>query len=554
MLLSAASPAAAAWRKPVEARYGIVASASPHATEAGQAMLAIGGSAVDAAVAVSFALSVTEPWSSGIGGGGFMVIHAGGKTSTWDFRETAPAAATRDMYVGPDGKVVRGESTWSPRAAGIPGQVRGLVAVHAAHGRLPLEVVMAPAISLADDGFRVSPRFARRAGGGSIHMDAAARAIFLQPDGTPPAVDSMFRQPALAATLRAIARTRGEDFYTGGVAREMVRGVREAGGLWTLEDLAGYQVKQRPPIEGTYRGFGVASMGPPSSGGVLLVQMLGVLESFDLKASGWGSAETTHLLAEAMKRAFAMRATGLGDPDFYEVDHQRFYGPATIERLRAEVKAADNATPADRISKMKVRADESTHTSHFGVLLANGDAVGCTQTVNLGFGSGRMAGDTGVVLNNEMDDFAAAPGVPNAFGLVGDEANSVAPGKRPLSSMTPTLLIRDGKAVGVFGSPGGSRIITTTLQSILNVVDHQMNVAQAIGAPRVHHQWFPDELRVEAHGMSPDTKALLESLGHVVRQRGMMGNAMALWRLESGVLTGAADPRGEGTAAGVLAP
>ncbi|MDP6945097.1 MAG: gamma-glutamyltransferase, partial [Myxococcota bacterium] len=543
-------PAEGAWRHPAEAHHGMVASANPHATVAGRAMLAAGGNAVDAAVAVSLGLSVTEPWSSGLGGGGFMIVHMDGESVAWDFREMAPAGATRDMFVK-GGKVVRGSSTWSALASGIPGQVRGLVAVHRAHGRLPFAVVAAPAISLARDGFQVSGHFRRKTSRASLHFDAEARRIFLDASGRPWPVGTRFRQPELAATLEAIVETDGEAFYTGEVAREMVRGVREAGGLWTMADLAGYEVKRREVVRGTYRGYDIASMSPPSSGGVLLVQMLGVLEGFDLKAHGYGSAWTVHRMVEAMKRAYAMRAKGLGDPDHHPVKNSDYMSAEVIAAVRREVRAASKATPSAKISRVKVRPEEGTHTSHFGVLMANGDAVACTQTINLLYGSGRMAGRTGVVLNNEMDDFSAMPGVPNAFGLIGDVANAVAPGKRPLSSMTPSILSKDGRAVGVFGTPGGSTIITTTLQSILNVVDHGMDVSAAVGAPRVHHQWYPEQLMIERDALSPDTRRALRELGHQLAERGAYGNAMALWRRDDGVLTGAADPRGEGTAGGI---
>ncbi|MGM0576203.1 MAG: gamma-glutamyltransferase [Myxococcota bacterium] len=549
--LVAASPRArAAWSDPAEARRAMVATAHPLATQAGQAVLAVGGNAVDAAVAVSLALGVVEPWSSGIGGGGFMVVHVDGETTTWDFREEAPAAATRDMFVE-DGEVVEDESTWSPRAAAIPGQVRGLVAVLDAHGSLPLEVVAAPAISLARHGFLVSRRYAMTLGYMKKHMNPAARRVFLDDAGSPPEPGARLRQPDLARTLERIVETKGEAFYTGDVAEEMVRAVRDAGGLWTMEDLARYRPKRRTPVRGTYRGYDVASMGMPSSGGLLLVQMLGVLGGFDLAASGPGSAETVHLLAETMKRAYAMRAEGMGDPDFINADRSSFVGDDVVERIRGEVEAAERATPAEDIGRVEVKPSQKTHTSHFSILTGDGDGVACTQTINLWFGNGMVAGDTGVVLNNEMDDFSAMPGAPNAFGLVGGEDNAIAGRKRPLSSMTPTLLLRDGKAVGAFGSPGGARIITTTLQALLNVVDHGMNVSQAVGFPRVHHQWYPDELRVEPYGPSPDTKRLLEERGHPVVEKRTMGNAMAVWRTEDGLLTGAADPRREGSAAGL---
>jgi len=550
LLFGGVSEALAAWPAPARAQRGIVASPHPLATRAGEAILAAGGSAVDVAVATSLAVAVTEPYGSGVGGGAFAVVHVGGETTTFDMRETAPAAATRDMYVE-DGHVIPGESTWSARASGIPGLIRGLVVMHERLGKLPLAVVAAPAISYARDGFPVSDKLHGAIAAYGQRLNAAGRAIFLTPAGEPWPVGTILKQTDLAETLERAVATGGEDFYTGETARRLVAAVRAEGGIWTAEDLAGYAVKERPPVVGSYRGYTVESMGPPSSGGLLLVQMLGVLESFDVEGLGFGSAAYVHRFAETTKRAFAMRAHGLGDPDHYPVDWQRFIGPEVIAKLRRDVAAAERATPAEDIAEVAVKPAESTHTSHLGVLFANGDAVAMTQTVNLGFGSGRVAAGTGVVLNNEMDDFSALPGAPNAFGLIGDEANAVAPNKRPLSSMTPTILLKDGRAVGVFGSPGGSTIITTTLQLVLNCVDHHMDPGEAVGAPRVHHQWYPDKLIYEPWGLSPDTRTALEARGHVLLQRHHLGNGSALWRAADGWLEGAADPRGEGAAGGL---
>ncbi len=554
LTLGVAAPAswARAEAPPAPARglTAMVASAHPLATAAGQRMLARGGNVVDAAVAVSLALSVVEPWSSGVGGGAFMVLHLDGATTTWDMRETAPAAATRDMFVR-DGQVVAGESTTSPRAAAIPGLVRGLAAVHARHGKLPFADTVAPAIAYARDGIPVTRKMHAAITASRDDLNPAARAIFLTPAGAPRPVGSRLVQADLARTLEAIARTGGEAFYTGEVAAELVRAVRAEGGLWTTDDLAGYRAVEREPVRGRYRGREIVSMGPPSSGGLLLVQMLGVLERFDMGAWSLNAPRRLHVLAEAMKRAYVMRAGELGDPDHAQVDRASFIGPEVLERLANEVRAADRATPAEALSTLQVHPDQKTHTSHFGVLTAAGDAVAMTQTINLTFGSGRVAGATGVMLNNEMDDFSALPGAPNAFGLVGTEANSVAPGKRPLSSMTPTLVLDGARAVGAFGTPGGSRIITTTLQTLLNVLDHGLDAAAALAAPRVHHQWYPDEIRYEPGGLDGPTRAALEALGHTPRERAPMGNAMVLWRAADGVLTGAADPRGEGAAGGL---
>jgi gamma-glutamyltranspeptidase / glutathione hydrolase len=523
-----------------------VATAHPLATDAGMAVIADGGNAVDVAIAVSLALSVVEPWSSGIGGGAFMVVRMQGETRTWDFRETAPLAASRDMFVK-DGKVVPGLSTRTALASGIPGLVRGLAAIHRTYGSLPFARLVAPAVQLAKKGFPVSQRLHEALALNRDGLNDEGRKIFLRRGGEIPAVGSLLKQSDLGRTLTRIGQTKGEDFYTGRVAKELVRSVRSEGGLWTENDLKGYQVKERPPVMGTFRGYAVHSMGPPSSGGLLLVQMLGVRELINsgLKPGQKGYA---HEMAETTKRAFALRATGLGDPDHVAVKWEGFTSRTVAERIASAVRAAKRATPAASIGKVKVRPLERGDTSHFGVLFSNGDAVACTQTINLRFGSGLVAGRTGVVLNNEMDDFSALPGTPNAFGLIGDEANSIAPGKRPLSSMTPTLIVKDGQTVGVFGSPGGSRIITTTYQSILNVIEHGWDVTKAISHPRMHHQWFPDAIFFEVDRFSKEAAKKLEGRGHKLMQSAPMGNAMGIWRGGDGRIRAAADPRGEGTA------
>jgi len=537
----------AAWTDPATGAHAMVASAHPLATEAGKSILAAGGSAVDAALAVSFALSVVEPWSSGLGGGGFMVVSQGGVVTTYDMREMAPGAATQDMYLV-DGHADPHASTAGARSAAIPGLVRGLIGAWKRFGKLPLAVVMKPAIELAKRGFVVTPRMYGAIDGARAKMNDAARAIFLK-DGIPMNVGATLVQADLGATLERIAQTEGEDFYVGQTAQELVRAVTAEGGLWTAADLAGYTVVERQPVRGSYHGFTIVSMGPPSSGGVLLVQMLQVLER--LPSLPWNGADGMHQLAEVMKRAFAMRAKGLGDPDFTPVDLARFTSSATADRLAKDVKRARRATPAKKIGEVKIKQPDRPDTTHFEIV-TGGDGVAMTQTINLRFGSGGVAGKTGVWLNDEMDDFAAQPGVPNAFGLIGEQANAIAPKKRPLSSMTPTLVLNDGQVWGAFGSPGGSRIITTTLQVFLRVVDDHMNVSEALGAPRIHHQWYPDKLEVERFTLTPETQKALVAKGHdVVESPWFMGNAMAIWRRADGVLEGAADPRGEGSASGL---
>lgn len=527
-------------------RLGAIASAHPLATDVAASILEAGGNAVDAAVALSLALSVVEPWSSGLGGGAFMVVRMKGVTTTWDLRETAPQAATRDMYVK-SGEVVPGLSTRSALASGIPGLVRGLAQIHRESGSLPFEQLVAPAIRLARDGFEVTQRLHEAITQTHPGMNAAAKRIFLLAGGRVPPVGHRLVQKDLATTLVRIAQSKGEDFYVGTTATELVRSVQAASGVWTLSDLKRYRAVKRAAVKGTFHGLEVQSMGPPSSGGLLLVQMLGVWEKLGLQAPR-DSVAYVHAMAETSKRAFALRAKGLGDPDFVKVDAGSFTSPKVIHRVVRDVKGAGRATPAAAIAEVPIHQQERADTSHFGILMASGDAVACTQTINLRFGSGQVAGRTGVVLNNEMDDFSAQPGVPNAFGLIGAEANSIAPGKRPLSSMTPTIILRDGKAIGIFGSPGGSTIITTTFQSVVHVVAHGMTAAAALAAPRWHHQWTPDKIYYEAGSLDAASEKGLRGLGHGLAKRASMGNAMVIWRRPDGRIDAAADPRGEGSA------
>lgn len=548
-LTATASSARAAWPAPATGK-DMVASAHPLASAVGAELLAQGGNAVDAAVGVSLALSVVEPWGSGLGGGGFAVVKMGAVLTTFDMREMAPSAATADMFLQ-DGKVIAGESTSTARAAAIPGLVRGLATMHARFGKLPFKDVVAPAVRLARDGFPVSRGLHAAIASRENVFVGDARRIFL-PGGKVPAVGQRFVQTELADVLQRIGETRGEDFYTGQTARDLVAGVRALGGIWTGSDLQNYKPVERPPVFGTFRGYDVVSMGPPSSGGLLLVQMLSVLDR--LPRTEAASEARLHLLAEVMKRAFAMRAIGLADPDHVPVDHERFIGQPSIARLTAEVQKARKATPSKALSSLVVKRADRPDTSHFAVVTGDGDGVAMTQTINLRFGNGQVAAKTGVMLNNEMDDFAVAVGVPNAFGLVGDVANAVAPGKRPLSSMTPTLLLKDGVVVGAFGSPGGSRIISTTLQVVLAMVDDGFDASEAVSAPRIHHQWYPEHLSLERHAAPAEIRALLKKRGHKLDDGTnfpVMGNAMAIWRRADGLLEGAADPRGEGAALGV---
>ncbi|WP_186399847.1 gamma-glutamyltransferase [Stappia sp. P2PMeth1] len=537
---------------PVLARSGMVASQEATATRVGRDILAAGGNAVDAAVAVGFALAVTLPRAGNIGGGGFMLLHMAesGETQALDYRELAPAAAERDMFLDADGNADSEKSRYSGLAIGVPGTVAGLHAAHARYGsgRFAFAELLAPAIRLARDGFPVSDDLAGslRQVHSRLSKDPAALATFYKADGGFYEPGETLRQPQLAATLQTIADEGPDGFYKGAVAEAIAARVREAGGSMTAEDLAAYEAKWREPVSGTYRGYKVVSMPPPSSGGVHLIEILNMLEPFDLAASGAGSAATLHVMAEAMKRAYADRSEFLGDPDFVDIPVKGLTSKAYAASRMADFDP-ERAMPADRLAPGMPAPYESEETTHYSVVDGQGNAVSNTYTLNFSYGVGMMAGDTGILLNNELDDFSAKPGVPNAYGLIGGDANAVAPRKRPLSSMSPTLVFRDGRPVLATGSPGGSRIITTVLQIVLNVIDHGMNIAEATAAPRMHHQWLPDEIRIE-EGFSPDTLAILRGLGHTVEERATMGSTQSVMAVENG-LAGASDTRVQGALA-----
>jgi gamma-glutamyltranspeptidase/glutathione hydrolase len=529
----------------------LVVSAHPLATEVGLAILLQGGNAFDAGVATALALAVVEPYSSGLGGGGFLVSYEAGpeRFRALDAREVAPRDAHRDMYLDGD-RVDPRLSRDGPLAVAVPGLVRGLERLHREMGTLPWADLVEPARRLAESGFPVSSLLQARIAYHAHRFNPAARAIFL-PGNEVPAVGDLLVQRDLSRSLAAIAEHGGDAFYTGPIARDIVATVRQdhSRGL-TLADLKDYHPQWRQPLIGTYRGLTMASMPPPSSGGVHLLQMLALLEPFDLAATGFGSAATGHLLAEVMKFAYADRSLYLGDSDFVPVPLEMLLSADRTDSLRALIDPG-RAYPEAAIVGAPLVPAESDETTHFSVVDARGNALAATLTINLSFGSGWVAAGTGIVLNDEMDDFVAAPGLPNAFGLVGGEANSIAPGKRPLSSMTPTIVL-DGREVRmVTGAPGGSKIISTTLQTIINVVDHGMDALQAVSAPRLHHQWYPRVLYHEHFGLSPDTAVLLTAKGHVLQARSPMCNAQIIVRdRQTGALTGASDPRGMGMAQG----
>ncbi|WP_353362544.1 gamma-glutamyltransferase [Acidovorax sp. FG27] len=528
---------------PVVARNGMVATEQELASKIGLDILKAGGNAVDAAVGIGFALAVALPNAGNLGGGGFMVVHDAktGKNIALDFREIAPKGATRDMYLDASGKVVDGKSLYTHYAIGVPGTVAGMEHALKSWGTMPLAKVIAPAAALADKGFPVSETLAKILQQEKKNMGQwpATRAIFWK-NGEPLKAGDTLVQKDLAASMRLIGQQGARAFYQGAIAQKIAAETAPHAGAVTLADLRDYQVVERTPTTGTYRGYQIVTMPPPSSGGPHLVQILNMLEPLPLAQWGANSAQTIHYLAESMKLAYADRSEYLGDPAFVKIPLKGLTSKAYANEL---LKTIDpNAARSGRsIKPGKPQPYESDQTTHYSVVDKAGNAVAVTYTLNTNFGSGIVAKGTGILLNNEMDDFSAKPGVANAYGLVGGDANAVAAGKRPLSSMTPTMVLKDGKPVLVTGSPGGARIITTVLQTVVNVIDFGMNPAEAASTPRVHHQWTPDELRIEK-GLSPDTIALLKARGHNVQLKASMGRTQTI-QLRGDALYGYSDPR-----------
>jgi gamma-glutamyltranspeptidase/glutathione hydrolase len=516
----------------------------------GAAVLQSGGNAVDAAVAVAFTLAVTHPYAGNLGGGGFMLVRfADGKSTFLDFRERGPAAATHDMYLGPDGHPTK-DSQIGYRASGIPGTVKGMAYAHEHWGKKPWKQLLNPAIELAAKGFPVSWALAQsmqsKGSSEKLAMFPDSKRIFLK-GGEFYQPGDLLIQTDLARTLKRIRDRGAKDFYEGETAKILAADMQAHGGLITLQDLKDYKAIERAPLIGKYRGYDIITSPPPSSGGVGILQMLGVLEGTDYAKSGVGSAAELHMLAETMRRYFADRSEHLGDPDFMKVPISTLLNPRYITSLRDSIDP-NHATPSSQIKPVSIAAYESLETTHFSIVDAQGDAVSMTYTLNGGFGSGVTAEKLGFLLNNEMDDFAPKPGEPNMFGLVQGEANSVAPHKTPLSSMVPTIVTKDGKLFLVLGSPGGPTIINSVLQVILNAVDFHMNAQEAVDQPRIHNQWMPDEIRME-RGFSPDTIELLKAKGHKIALTGSIGEVAAI--LFDGVwLQGAPDGRVEATAKG----
>ncbi|MEJ2384409.1 MAG: gamma-glutamyltransferase [Xanthomonadales bacterium] len=525
-------------------RPGQAAIASAHfmATEAGHEILAKGGNAFDAAIAVAAALAVVEPTSSGIGGGGFWLLHRAedGFQVMVDSREKAPAAAHRDMYLDEDGAVNRDLAINGPLAGGIPGEVAGFEHIARNYGRLPLSVSLQPAIRIARDGFAVDEKFARLMGWRAEVMrrwPAAAEAFLV--DGEPPPVGHVIRLPDLAWVLEQIAERGAAGFYSGPVAEKIVAGVREAGGIWTLDDLAAYDVVERAPIRTMYGGFELVTAPPPSSGGIALAEMLNVLEPYPL--DDLDPALRVHLTVEAMRRAYRDRAIYLGDPDFVDIPVAMLTSQFYADGLRASIRP-DRATPSSMLAGND-QIPEGTDTTHFSVMDADGNMVAATLTVNLPFGSAFMPPGTGLLINNQMDDFSAKQGVPNAFGLIGFQANEIQPHKRPLSSMSPTFIFSPERRA-VLGTPGGSRIITMVLLGILDFA--RGNAPESwVSLPRYHHQYVPDRIMAEPEAFTPDEVAALEAMGHEVRvgERTWGNMHGVMWNLATGEVAAGSDPR-----------
>jgi gamma-glutamyltranspeptidase/glutathione hydrolase len=540
----------AASREPVRARHGIVASTNEIASNVGVDVMKRGGNAVDAAIAVAFALAVTHPAAGNLGGGGFMMIRLkDGRSTAIDYREMAPAAASRNVYLDKNGNVIEGEggSIEGYRAAGVPGTVRGmeLALKKYGSGRLSWAQLIEPARRLAANGFRVNYTLARGLRGNREYLSKypETKRIYLN-NGKFYNEGDLFVQSDLAGTLARLQQRGPNEFYEGQTAQLIAADMKRHNGLLTLDDLRGYVAKEREPLRGNYRGYEVISMPPPSSGGAVLIEMLNILEGYDFKKMDWASSDRYHLMTEAMRRAFADRAEYMGDTDYVKVPIAGLVDKKYAAQLRRTINP-ERASSSEQVKAGKPLGYESEETTHFTVVDAEGNAVANTYTLNNSFGSAVVAKGTGLIMNDEMDDFAAKPGTPNLYGLIQGERNAVAPHKRPLSAMTPTFVLRkDGSLWFTVGSPGGPTIINTVLDVITNVVDYGMNIQQAIDAPRIHHQWLPDELVFEPYGLSGDTQNALTARGHKLAKPHYLGDAEGIMIEEkTGVRLGATDPR-----------
>ncbi len=553
LLVFVTAPATAQNLTLAKMRHGMVAAEEAKAARIGLEILKQGGNAVDAAVAVGFALAVTLPEAGNLGGGGFMLVHLARqkRTIAIDYRETAPAATTRDVFLNEKGEADPDKSRASGLGTGVPGTVAGLALAHRKYGsgKLTLGQLIQPALRLAREGFEVDEPLARSIAQGQPRLARypSSAMIFLKPGGAALAKGDLLIQRDLANTLQEIALTGPFAFYEGPIADRIAASVRAAGGFMTRADLGRYQPREREPVRGNYRGHEIFSMPPPSSGGLHLIQMLNILEGYDLKKLGAGSAEAAHLMIEAMKPAYADRSEFLGDPDSVKVPVRGLTSKKYAAALRTEISPVRSRSAAE-IRPGAVQRYESDHTTHFSVLDRDGNAVANTYTLNFNWGLGLVAEETGVLMNNELDDFAAKAGVPNAFGLVGGDANAPAPGKRPLSSMSPTIVMKDGRVFLVTGAAGGSRIITSVLQTIVNAIDHELGIEAAVNSLRVHHQWLPDEVNVES-GAPEAFRVALDSKRHLITERRVGGSANSIF-FDGKQTTGAIDQRTGGAVAG----
>ncbi len=547
--------------EPIRSKNGMVSTQEAIATEVGIEILKRGGNAIDAAVAVGFAMAVTYPQAGNLGGGGFMMIYLAKeqKTIAIDYREMAPAAAHRDMFLDSDGNVDNKKARFSHLSSGIPGTVAGMIHALENYGTMTLSQVLAPAIELAENGLIVSDNFSSKLKGASRRMKEteSTRKVFYANDGQAPNIGDHFKQADLAKTLKLINKGGSKAFYEGEIAQLIAADSQAHGGIITKKDMKNYKAIERVAIKGQYRGYDIFSMPPPSSGGIHLIQMLNILEGWDLSDSGVATSLTINHVAESMKRAYADRSVHLGDPDFYDVPVATLTSKKYAAQLHQAIEDR-RFTPSNEIKPGKLPQYESDQTTHYSVIDKDGNAVANTYTLNATFGNARVAEGTGIIMNNEMDDFSSKPGAPNMFGLIGGTANAIEAGKRPLSSMTPTLVIKDGEIFMATGSPGGSIIINAVLQVIINVIDHKMNIAQATVAPRIHHQWYPESLFME-QGFSADVISQLRKIGYSVdapeaqsksytptgRNLGMVQSILK----DKNGLSGIADPRRDGALA-----
>lgn len=534
----------------VIARKGMVVSAHPEASHIGIEILKKGGNAVDAACAVQFALAVSYPVAGNIGGGGFMVIRfADGSTASIDYREKAPAKAYKDMYLNEDGKVLTKLSTRGHLAVGVPGTVDGMITAHKKYGKLSFAEIIQPSIDLAWKGFSLTEKQAARFNyyRKSFTKYNSLPVAFVKGDKWKPG--DTLKQPELARTLELIRDFGRNGFYSGITAANIVEQMEKGQGFITLEDLENYHSVWRIPVEGTYHNYKIISMGPPSSGGIALIQLLTMVEPFPVDDWGWHDVRTIHLMTEAEKRVYADRTKFLGDPDFYPVPADGLL-KTEYNLLRMDDFNEDKATPSGQITHGKPAPAESEETTHYSIVDPFGNAVAVTTTLNHGFGAKVVVAGSGFLLNNEMDDFSSKPGFPNSFGLIGGEANSIEPAKRMLSSMTPTILEKDRELYMVLGSPGGSTIITSVFQTILNVINHKMSMQEAVAASRFHHQWLPDLILYEKGTFSDNLQLHLQKMGHQLKERSSIGRVDAILRRIDGTLEGGADPRGDDSAKG----